>query len=225
LSLRWYDDFFNNRLWVNATWNSIRIALPVTAIATALGTLTALGLARGEFRGKSVVLAVLLAPIVTPIIIYAVAVFFFFAGIGIAGTFVSLVLAHVALALPFVIVTVLATLQGFDRTLIAAAAACGASPWKAFRHVMLPLILPGVLSGMILAFVTSFDEVVVVIFLSGPEMRTLPRQIWSGVREEVTPTISAAAVVLVVVSMVLMLLVELLRRRSERLRAGVPIKP
>ena len=222
-SLRWYADFLTSPLWTAATRNSLVIAVAVTALATALGTLAALGLHRATFRGKPLVMGILVAPLAVPIIITAVAVFYFYAWLGLAGTYAGIVLAHTALALPFVVVTVSATLQGFDQNLVRSAASLGASPLIVFRRVVLPLIAPGVVSGALFAFVTSFDELVVVLFLASPEQRTLPRQIWSGVRESINPTITAAAVVLILISIALMAMVELLRRRGERLRGAARV--
>jgi putative spermidine/putrescine transport system permease protein len=220
LSLRWYVDFFTSPLWVTATRNSVLVAVATTALATLLGTLAALGLHRAAFRFKPLVMGFLVAPLVVPIIVAAVAIFYFYAWLGLAGTYVGVVAAHTALALPFVLITVSATLQGFDVNLVRSAASLGASPLLVFRRITLPLIAPGVVSGALFAFVTSFDELVVVLFLASPEQRTLPRQIWSGVRESISPTITAAAVVLILVSIVLMAVVELLRRRSEQLRGA-----
>lgn len=163
-------------------------------------------------------MALLVMPLAIPVVIVAVATFYFFASLGLVGTYAGIVLAHTVLALPFVVVTVSATLQGFDPNLVRAAASLGASPFLAFRTVTLPIIAPGVVSGALFAFVTSFDELVVAIFLSSPQQRTLPRQIFSGVSENISPTITAAAVVLLVVSVALMGVMELLRRRSEKLR-------
>jgi putative spermidine/putrescine transport system permease protein len=219
LSLRWYADFFTNALWVGAVKNSLLIGVCATILATTMGTMAALGLARAEFRLKPVILAFLVTPLVVPLIIAAVAIFFFYAWIGLVGSFPGLVMAHTALALPFVLVTVAATLQGYDSALSRAGASLGAPPLLVFLRVELPIILPGVVSGSLFAFVTSFDETVVTIFIGGPEWRTLPRQIWSGVRESISPTVMAAAVVLFIVSAALLVAVELLRRRGERLRA------
>jgi len=218
LSLKWYEDFFTNPQWVLATRNSFALAAVVTVLATALGTLAALGLERASGRWKAVLVAGLVSPLVIPLIIVAVATFFFYARLGLAGSFAGLALAHTTLALPFVVVTVTAALKGFDADLMRASASLGASPVTGFRRVMLPLIAPGVFSGALFAFVTSFDEVVVALFLGSPELRTLPRQIWSGVRESISPTITAAAVVMIIVSVALMAVVEILRRRSERMR-------
>jgi len=217
-SLQWYEDFFTNPIWTNALRNSVWIGVVVTALATSLGTAAAIGLHGCRARWAGAVMALLVMPLAIPVVIVAVATFYFFASLGLVGTYAGIVLAHTVLALPFVVVTVSATLQGFDPNLVRAAASLGASPFLAFRTVTLPIIAPGVVSGALFAFVTSFDELVVAIFLSSPQQRTLPRQIFSGVSENISPTITAAAVVLLVVSVALMGVMELLRRRSEKLR-------
>lgn len=219
-SLRWYTQFFTDPLWTGALANSLMIGVAATVLATVLGTLAALGLHGSRFRGKPVVVGLLVAPLAVPVVITAVATFYFFASLSLVGTYAGLVLAHTVLALPFVVITVSATLQGFDTTLVRAAASLGARPGLAFRTVTLPIIAPGVISGALFAFVTSFDEIVAALFLASPQQRTLPRQIFSGVSETISPTITAAAVVLLVVSVALMAVLEGLRRRGERLRAG-----
>jgi putative spermidine/putrescine transport system permease protein len=155
---------------------------------------------------------------VVPVIIVAVGVYFAFAPLGLNDGYAGLILAHTALAVPFVVVTVLATLAGFDRTLLRAASSLGAPPLTTFRRVMLPLILPGVASGAVFAFAASFDEVVVALLIAGPGQRTLPRQMFSGINDNISLTITAAATLLIAISLVLMIVVDLLRRRSERLR-------
>lgn len=222
LSLRWYEDFFFNDRWRIALQNSAIVALFSTILATALGTLAALGLARGNVPFAGLIMSILISPMIVPIVIVAVAMFFGFAAVGLNNTYLGLIMAHAILATPFVVITVTATLTGFDRSLTRAAASLGASPWTAFRTVTLPLIAPGVTSGALFAFVTSWDEVVVALFLSSPEQRTLPRQMFSGIREQISPTITAAATFLVVFAALLMLALELLRRRSERLRSAAP---
>ena len=222
LSLRWYEEIFSPYPWALAMENSFFIASSTTALATALGTMAALGLVRAEFPFKSVLVGLLISPMVVPIVITAVGVFFFFARIGLVASYLGLILAHTALAVPFVVITVTATLQGFDVNLVRAGASLGAPPLTVFRRVTLPLILPGVISGALFAFATSFDEVVVVLFLAGPEQLTLPRQIFSGIRENITPAIAAAATLLILISMLLMVSIELLRRRSQRLRGLAP---
>jgi putative spermidine/putrescine transport system permease protein len=163
-------------------------------------------------------LGILLLPLIVPVIIVAVGVFMFYGYFGLIGTFMGLVLAHTALAAPFVVITVLSTLTNFDWALPRAAAGLGASPFYAFRKVVLPLIVPGVVTGALFAFVTSFDEVVVALFLASADQRTLPKQMFSGIREMISPTITAAATLQVVLSIFLLIGVESLRRRSLRLR-------
>jgi len=222
LSLRWYEEIFSPYPWMLAMQNSFFIAGSTTLLATLLGTLAALGLTRANFPMKSLVMGVLISPMVVPIVITAVGVFFFFARIGLVASYLGLILAHTALAVPFVVITVTATLQGFDMNLARAAASLGARPLTVFFRVILPLILPGVISGALFAFATSFDEVVVVLFVAGPEQLTLPRQIFSGIRENITPAIAAAASLLILISAMLMVAIELLRRRTERLRGVAP---
>jgi len=217
-SLQWYRDFAGNPMWTQATRNSVVLAVATTALATALGTAAALGVHGLRSRWRPVIFAVMALPLVVPLVMVAVALYYYFAWLGLVGTFAGLVAAHTVLALPFVVITVSATLQGFDPSWSRAAASLGAAPLQAFRRVTLPLILPGVISGALFAFVTSFDELLVVLFVAGPEQRTLPRQIFSGVSESISPTVTAAAVVLIAVSLALMATVELLRRRSDRLR-------
>ncbi|MGQ9365001.1 ABC transporter permease [Azospirillum sp. ST 5-10] len=221
LSLRWYADFVTSERWTGALKNSLIIGVSATVLSMILGTLAALGLAQWKSRLKPLVLAVVLSPMVVPLVITAVGVYFFFAPLGLTGSYLGLILAHTALATPFVVITVSATLQGFDTNLTRAAASLGAPPLQAFRRVTLPLILPGVASGALFAFATSFDEVVVVLFMAGPEQRTLPREMFSGIRENISPTITAVAVVLTVISVLLLACMEWLRRRAERLRGTV----
>ncbi|KJZ35363.1 ABC transporter permease [Pseudomonas fluorescens] len=219
-SLRWYQEFLGSQEWMRALRNSLVIAPAATLLATALGTLAAVGLSRGEFRGKGLIMAILISPMIAPVVIIAVALYFFFARLNLLNSYLGLVLAHAALGVPFVVITVAATLQGYDRNFSRAAASLGAPPFMAFRKVMLPLIAPGVISGALFAFATSFDEVVVTLFLASPAQRTLPMQMFGGIRENLNPTIAAAATLMVAASAVLLLLMEWLRRRNERLRAS-----
>jgi putative spermidine/putrescine transport system permease protein len=218
LSLRWYETFFTNPVWMRSLWNSLYIGAASTVLATVLGTLAALGLTRANFPGRTVVAAILLSPIVVPVVITAVGVYFFFAQFELNATYTGLILAQTALGAPFVVITVSATLRGYDPTLSRAAASLGAGPLTTFFRVTLPLIGPGVASGALFAFATSFDEVVIVLLVGGPEQRTLPREMFSGIRENISPTIIAAATILIVVAAALLAVLELLRRRNERLR-------
>ena len=217
-STKWYQEFFTEDSWQRAVQNSFLIAIFATLISTFLGTLAALGLSRPEMPFRKTIMALLISPMIVPLIISAAGMYFFYARIGLASTHVGVILAHAALGIPFVIITVTATLVGFDHSLTRAAASLGSSPTRTFFVVIVPLILPGVISGALLAFITSFDEVVVVLFVGSVEQRTIPWKMFSGIREEIRPTILAVATLLVFISIVLLTMVELLRRRSERLR-------
>ena len=235
-SLRWYKDILYNGmvapqaiegwwsdLWANAQWirsirNSFIIGIFSTLIATSIGTLAAIGLSRSEMPYRRPIMALLISPMVVPLVIIASGLFFFFSDVGIAKTYIGVILAHAVLGTPFVIITVTATLVGFDKSLTRAAASLGAGPVNTFFKIQMPLILPGVISGALFAFITSFDEVVVVLQLADVRQRTIPRQMFSGIREQISPTILAVATILVIISIILLTVVELLRRRSERLR-------
>ena len=218
----WWADAWANSEWIDAAKNSLIIGICSTVVATALGTLAALGLSRPEMPYRRAIMAVLISPMIVPIIITATGLFFFYSATGLANSYVGIVLAHATLGIPFVIITVTATLVGFDHGLTRAAASLGASPALAFRRITLPLILPGVISGALFAFVTSFDEVVVVLFVAAHDQQTIPRQMWNGIREQISPAILSVATILVIVSIMLLATVELLRRRSERLRGVAP---
>ena len=218
----WWRDAWNNATWVKVAKNSLIIGFFSTILATALGTLAALGLARSEMPYRRAIMAILISPMIVPIIITATGLFFFYSWTGLAGSYVGIVLAHATLGIPFVIITVTATLIGFDQSLIRASASLGADPTTTFFKVVMPLILPGVISGALFAFVTSFDEVVVVLFIAGFDQQTIPRQMWNGIREQISPAILSVATILVIVSIALLTAVELLRRRSERLRGVSP---
>ena len=221
-SLKHYRDFFSNPDWQSAMWNSIKIAPVATIVSVSLGTLAAIGLSQPHVPARRAIMAILISPMIVPLIISAAGMYFFYSKINLAGTYWGVVLAHAALGIPFVIITVTATLVGFDRSLTRAAANMGADPVTTFFRVQMPLILPGVISGALFAFITSFDEVVVVIFVGSAKQQTLPWQMFIGLREQISPTILAVATILVAVSIVLLTVVELLRRRSERLRGMSP---
>ncbi len=221
-SLRWYDEIFGDSslsiLWQRSMVNSVIIGFFATILATVLGTLAALGMTRVNFRGKGLLLAVLISPIIVPLVITAVGMFYFYAKVGLVGTLTGIILAHAALGVPFVVITVTATLVGFDHDMVRAGAILGANPVRVFFMVTLPLILPGVISGALFAFATSWDEIIIVLFLATTEEHTIPRRMWSGIRELISPTIASAATMLILLSIILMFVMEMLRRRSERLR-------
>ena len=219
-SLRWYEDMIygTKNPWGLAAKNSIIIAFFATIGSTILGTVAALGLSSRHMPYKAAFMAVLISPMIVPLIISGTAIFFFMAKAGLAATFTGIILAHIILGTPFVVITVTATLTGFDHSVTRAAASLGSNPVNTFMKVTLPLILPGVISGALFAFVTSFDEVVVVMFLAGLENTTIPIQMWVGLREQLSPTILAVATCLIIMSTLILVSAELLRRRSERLR-------
>ncbi|MEM1268365.1 MAG: ABC transporter permease [Pseudomonadota bacterium] len=221
-SLKHYQDFFTNPDWQQALWNSLKIAPAATILAVGFGTLAAIGLSQPHVPFRGAIMAILISPMIVPLIISAAGMYFFYARIGLQGTYLGVVLAHAALGIPFVIITVTATLVGFDRSLTRAAASLGAGPVRTFFKVQMPLILPGVISGGLFAFITSFDEVVVVLFVGSAGQQTLPWQMFTGLREQISPTILAVATVLVAISVALLATVEILRRRSERLRGLSP---
>ena len=232
-SLKHYRDFFTNNEWQRSFRNSLIIAPIATIISVSLGTLAAIGLSQSHVPFRRTIMAILISPMIVPLIISATGMFFFYSDIGnwmedtlgmgksFTG-YVKVILAHAVLGIPFVIITVTATLVGFDRSLTRAAANMGADPVTTFFRVQMPLILPGVISGALFAFITSFDEVVVVLFVGSAGQKTLPWQMFTGLREQISPTILAVATILVLISIALLTTVELLRRRSERLRGMSP---
>lgn len=222
-STRWYEAFFLSEEWVLALKNTLIVGFASTTAATVLGVLASLGLTNPKLKGRVWITGVLVSPMIVPIIITAVGVYFAFSPVGLTNNLFGLALAHAALGVPFVVVTVTATLAGFNENLSRAARNLGASPMLAFWKIKLPIIAPGVVSGALFAFATSFDEVVVALFLTGADQRTVPRQMWSGVREQLSPTILAVATVLVVLSIGLLVTLEWLRRRSERLRGDASV--
>jgi len=223
ISTRWYAEVLGSERWRAAIGNSLMIGFGTTLLATALGTLTAIGLASDKFPFRRIVMPLLISPLVVPVVITAVGAYLFYARVGLASTYSGIILAHTALASPFVVVTVSASLTGFDRNLMRAASILGARPTVSFFRVMLPLILPGVLSGAAFAFVTSFDEVVVVQFLASADQRTLPLVMFTGLREQLSPAITAAATLMMLLSLLLLLVAEGLRRGARRrLQAASP---
>ena len=232
-SLKHYKDFFTNNEWQRSFKNSLLIAPIATLVSVSLGTLAAIGLSQSHVPFKRAITAILISPMIVPLIISATGMFFFYSHVGnfLEDTigldknfvgYVKVILAHSVLGIPFVIITVTATLVGFDNSLTRAAANMGANPVKTFFKIQMPLILPGVISGGLFAFITSFDEVVVVMFVGSTNQKTLPWQMFTGLREQISPTILAVATILVAISIALLITLEMLRRRSERLRGITP---
>jgi len=204
--------------WMIGTVNSFFVGTVSTLVATALGTLAALGLSRPHMPYKGLIMSILISPMIVPLIITAAGMFFFYAKVNLVYTFTGIILAHVALSTPFVVITVTATLVGFDTNMTKASQSLGARPVRTFFKVIMPLILPGVISGALFAFITSFDEVVIVMFMASLDQLTIPKQMWAGIRQEISPVILCMATCLVALSIFLLTTVELLRRRSEKLR-------
>ena len=235
-SVRWYEGLFGmcgegaersqstmcTDRWIVGTKNSFFIAIAATLTATFLGTLAALGLSSEHMPFKRAIMALMISPLIVPLIITASGMFFFFAKVNLVASYFGIILAHTILGLPFVVITVTSTLVGFDKSLIRAGANLGGTPAYNFFKIQMPLIAPGMISGALFAFITSFDEIVIILFIGGPDQHTLPRQMWSGIRQEISPTILAAATILVLFSVILLTTLEMLRRRSERIRGLTP---
>ena len=213
-SLQWYEHMLTDRQWSTGIVNSLIVGLLTAALATVLGTLAALGISRGRFPGRSLVNGLVLSPLIVPVVVIAIGMFGLFVQWKISGSVLGLVLAHTALALPFVVVNVSTSLQTMDRNLELAAANLGADPRRSFMHVTLPIILPGVVAGAIFAFITSWDEVVVAIFLTSARFRTLPVEMWEQVRQVVDPTVAAVSTTLLVVTTTLLLVLVFVRRQA-----------
>jgi putative spermidine/putrescine transport system permease protein len=210
----WYESLFASLEWRRALLNSLVIGLLSTALATVLGTLAAMGISRPTFPLRGLIMPLLISPMIIPIVVVAVSLYLVFAPLGLTNTYLGVILAHTALGTPFVVITVTATLMAFDRNLTRAAATLGAAPWTAFRRVTLPLIMPGVATGSVFAFATSFDEVVVILFIGGAEQRTIPRQMWAGIRDQINPSILAMAALLTIFAIVLFLVIDWLQGRN-----------
>lgn len=213
-STRWYEKMVTDPQWSTGFVNSAQVASLTAVLATTLGTLAALGTVRGRFPGRSAVNALIVSPLIVPVIIIAIGMFSVFVSWKIAGSIVGLVLAHTALAMPFVVVNVATSLRTIDRNLELAAQSLGAGPIRTFRRITLPLILPGVLAGGLFAFITSWDEVVVSIFLTSARFRTLPAEMWEQVRQVVDPTVAAVSTTLLAVTTTVLVLAFVVRRQA-----------
>ncbi len=234
-SVRWYKGLFGmcgdiednistmcTDKWVTGAQKSLLIAVVSTLLATFIGTLAALGLSSDHMPARRLIMALMISPLIVPLIITASGMAFFFAQVNLIATLPGIILAHTILGLPFVVITVTSTLVGFDQSLMRAGANLGGTPAYNFFKIQMPLIAPGMISGALFAFITSFDEIVIILFIGGPQQHTLPLQMWSGIRQEISPTILSAATILVLFSIVLLTTLEMLRRRSERLRGITP---
>jgi putative spermidine/putrescine transport system permease protein len=215
LSLHWYRNFFTDA-WLPTAVTSLKIAAITAVCATVLGTMAALSVVRGRFPGRQLLQALFIAPLIVPTVILGVGLFEVFGRWHITGSILGLVLAHTALAIPFVMVTVGASLRTIDPTLERAAANLGASPVRTFMKVTLPLMLPGVAMGALFAFITSLDEVVVAIFLTSPTVMTLPVQIFATLQNFLDPTVAAISAMLFLVTVLVLVGAGASRRREER---------
>ncbi len=217
--VRWYREYLGSAEWLASTGLSLSVAASVVVLATILGTLAALGLARLPPLLRNLAAALILSPLIVPVIVVAIGIYYAYSRYGLVGTPLGLVLGHTCLAVPFVVTSVSASLAGFDRRLEQAALSLGATPWGTFRQVTLPLIRPGVLTGALFAFITSFDELVVALFLSGSGAVTLPRRMWDDLRFAIDPTIAAVSTLTIVLTASLLLVVHLARQRGQRMGA------
>ena len=215
-SFRWYLEFFRSQKWLWAAWNSLRIAVGTTAIAVPLGLLAALGLTKRGMRGRKWVNIMLLIPLMIPAIIAAVSMYLVYARWGLLGTYVGVVLGHSCMALPFVIILIRSALSGLDSNLYDAAKTLGANPFRATRLVVLPLIKPAILSSLLFAFIISFDEVIVSVFLVKTETTTVPKLMFDSLKFEINPMISSISTLLVAITMSVLLMAELNHLRSKR---------
>jgi putative spermidine/putrescine transport system permease protein len=214
VSLRWYHAFFADPEWLRALFASIEVALLATIIAVIVGTLAALGLERASPRVRALVVGLVLSPLIVPVIMTAIALYYVTRFIGLHGTVLGLALGHALLCLPFVVINVGIALRSVDINCRRAAEGLGASHWRIFRTITLPLILPGLVGGAAFAFVTSFDEVVIAIFLAGDTAKTLPVKMWEIVRVEFTPVAAVGSSLLIALTMLMFIAVQLLRQRG-----------
>jgi putative spermidine/putrescine transport system permease protein len=219
-STQWYSAFFQNTAWYGSLGNSLIVAVVTTVVATALGTAAALALVRGTARGRGIAQGLLLSPMIIPTVVAGIGIYRVYLTWHLTGSLFGFIAAHTCLAIPLVVVTVAATLRTVDPKLEHAAASLGAGPLATFRLVTLPLILPGVLVGAVFAFMTSFDEVVVSIFLATAQTSTLPVQMYTNVTREIDPTVAAASTMLFLVTTTLLFIVLILRLRERRLHGS-----
>jgi putative spermidine/putrescine transport system permease protein len=215
-SLRWYRALVTNAQWGDAAATSIRVGLLVSLVSTCLATLTALGIARYTGRGKALLQALVLSPLIVPVIVIGVALYYLFSMLRMTGTVSALVVAHVLLTFPYGVVVIGAALERFDTRLEQAALGLGASPLRAFIRVTFPIIRPAIVVAALFAFLVSFDEVVMALLLSGPQTLTVPKQMWDGIRFDLSPVIAAVSTLLLLMSSVIVLVAELIRRRSMK---------
>jgi len=217
LSLRWYAAVFGSPRWFSAFLNSLQIGVAATLLSLVLGTTASFGLARRGGVVAGAVKVLVLSPMIVPIVLVAVALYLFLAPLKLTNTMAGMVIAHTVVAVPFVVIPVLTAIEQLDQNLGRAAAACGARPLTAFFRVTLPSISSAMASGALFAFAASFDDVVLALFIAGPDQRTLPREMYSGLRETITPELTAVATIMMIFSTCLFLLMQHLQRRRRRI--------
>lgn len=213
-SLQWYEAFFASPGWRNAVYNSLIVGVGTTVISTPIGILAALGLRLSRAGYSRWLFGLFVAPMVVPVIITACGLYFFLARVGMINTLPGLIVGHVIISVPFVVIMVTTALNSLDPTLPRAAANLGASPTRAFFDITLPLILPGILAAIVLAFVSSFDDVIVVSFIAGADQTTMPKELWKGIRDETSPLVLSVSTVMVAVSTIVLAIVEISRRKT-----------
>ncbi|NTF46491.1 ABC transporter permease [Rhizobium rhizogenes] len=211
-TLRWYGELLSDPQWLESAWTSFRIAVLVTVLSVLLGLVTSFGLVRGKFLFRDALKALFLTPMILPVVVFAVALYAFFLRIGLGGTLVGFVLSHLVLALPFSILSISSALEGFDKSIEDAAVLCGASPLEAKIRVTLPAISHGLFSAAVFSFLTSWDEVVVAIFMASPTLQTLPVKVWTTLRQDLTPVVAAASTLLILLTVTLMALAAIVRK-------------
>jgi putative spermidine/putrescine transport system permease protein len=220
ISMQWFANFFANQTWTDATIVSFQVALGAALLATVAGTAAAIALDSSSFPGKNLVLLLLLSPLVVPVVIVGIATYAFFVSINLYGSLLSLILAHALLGVPYVLISVTASLNQQDPRMRMAAMSLGANPWRTFREITLPLALPGIVGGVVLAFIISFDEVVIATFLAGIRTTTLPMRMFQAVQAELDPTIAAASTLLIVLAALLLSVFSLTEAVQRRYRVG-----
>lgn len=214
-TLKWYVELFSDPRWFYTALTSLKIAVIVTALSVVLGFLASLGLNRGEFAGREQIRALFLTPMILPVIVLAVALYALFLKLGLAGTTVGFVIAHLLIALPFSILSISGALDGFDKSIEDAAILCGASPWEARLKITVPSIRHGLFTAAVFSFLASWDEVVLAIFMSSPTLQTLPVKIWTTLRQDLTPVVAAVSTILVALTAVLIFTPLVFRKRQK----------
>ncbi len=215
-SYQWYLNYFESEEWLAATLTSFEVAFLVTILATTVGSLAAYGLIRGRFPGKSIINSFIISPMVTPVLVTAVAVYKIYSDLGLTGTLIGFTLAHTIMALPFVVIVMTANLRGINVEVEHAARNLGANRITTLRRVVIPLALPGMISAGLFAFLISFDELIIALFISSPTLSTLPKKLWDGIRTEINPTIAAVSTLLVLLSVIVLVGAGMARKYFEK---------